>query len=90
MTETDATRCVVCGGPFSEVRIHIDGRTYHQRCSYMSHPSHTWEDYARLSDECERLREALRLARNDLTQAIREIDRELTRTPLAVSPAESK
>lgn len=48
---TDATRCTVCGGPFSQKRIIIDGQAYHPRCSYMSHPTHTWEDYSRLSDE---------------------------------------
>src|SRR4051812_28758058 len=66
MSETDLTRCTVCGGPFSEARIHIDGKAYHQRCSIMSHPPHTWEDYARLSDECERLRYLIMMADNRL------------------------
>lgn len=47
---TDATTCVVCGGPFSAKRVWIDGRQYHNRCALMSYGSHTPEDYARLSD----------------------------------------
>ena len=48
---TDATRCKVCGGQFSAKRIIIDGMAYHARCAVMSYPSHTHEDYSRLSDE---------------------------------------
>lgn len=48
---TDATRCKVCGGQFSAKRVIIDGMAYHERCSVMSYPSHTHEDYSRLSDE---------------------------------------
>lgn len=82
MSETDLTRCTVCGGPFSEVRIHIDGKAYHQRCSIMSHPPHTWEDYARLSDECERLRGELQRARSLLALVLH--------TEAALTPADGK
>ncbi len=59
----NATRCRVCGGPFAEKRVIIDGQAYHELCSYMSYPPHTYEDYARLSD------------RNaDLVAAIQRID----------------
>ncbi len=51
MSGTDATRCKVCGGEFGEKRILIDGGAYHPRCAVMSYPSHTHEDYSRLSDE---------------------------------------
>lgn len=55
---TDATLCKVCGGPFAEKRIIIDGQQYHERCAVMSYPPHTHHDYARLSGE---LSEAIRL-----------------------------
>ena len=48
---TDATRCVVCGGPFSRERIIIDGAVYHARCALMSHGSHTPDDVMRLSGQ---------------------------------------
>jgi hypothetical protein len=62
---TDATRCTVCGGPFKDRRVIISGRAMHEGCSYMSHPPHTWEDYARLSDKYETLRIEVRRLRID-------------------------
>jgi hypothetical protein len=61
MTDTtDATRCAVCGGPFSRKRVIIDGMAYHERCSIMSYPSHTHEDYERLSRQLAEAQVALR------------------------------
>jgi len=51
MSGTDATRCKVCGGEFGTKRVLIDGGAYHPRCAVMSYPSHTHEDYSRLSNE---------------------------------------
>jgi hypothetical protein len=56
---TDATRCKVCGGPFSAKRVIIDGMAYHERCSVMSYPTHTHEDYSRLSDDLSKAMAAL-------------------------------
>lgn len=66
MSGTDATRCKVCGGPFSAKRTIIDGEQYHERCALMSHPSHTWEDYARLSAQLATARKALEAAKEAL------------------------
>lgn len=56
---TDATRCKVCGGPFTSKRVWIDGQQYHSSCAVMSYPPHTHADYQQLSEEYGRLRSAL-------------------------------
>lgn len=55
-TTSDATRCKVCGGPFSAKRIIIEGDQYHEACALMSYSPHTHADYARLSDFCASLK----------------------------------
>jgi hypothetical protein len=65
---TDATRCKVCGGPFSAKRIIIEGMAYHERCAVMSYPSHTHEDYSRLSDMLSEALSALEDARSFMVE----------------------
>lgn len=68
---TDATLCAKCGGTFSVTRVHIDGKNYHERCAFMSYPSHTQEDCGRLSAEIERLRAALTECADDLEASVK-------------------
>lgn len=64
MMSADPHMCRVCGGPFSQKRVWIDGNQYHERCAVMSYPPHTHADHSNLSDDLSRLMGAVQELRS--------------------------